>query len=98
MSLVGPRPERPEFFGVLASQLPDYSLRVSVRAGITGLAQVRGWRGNTSLRHRLDSDLEYLRMWSPWQDCRILLRTCHTLLLEAVGRRASSSARRKTSS
>jgi lipopolysaccharide/colanic/teichoic acid biosynthesis glycosyltransferase len=59
MSLVGPRPEMPWHAYRFSSMLPDYTQRLAVRPGLTGLAQVRGWRGNTSIRQRLRSDLEY---------------------------------------
>ena len=59
MSLVGPRPEMPSHARRFSSALPEYPQRLTVRPGLTGLAQVRGWRGDTSIRHRLISDLEY---------------------------------------
>jgi len=59
MSLVGPRPEMPAHARRFSSALPEYPQRLTVRPGLTGLAQVRGWRGDTSIRHRLISDLEY---------------------------------------
>lgn len=80
MSLVGPRPERPEFHEVFASGYPNYRRRVEVRGGITGLAQIRGWRGDTSLAKRLESDLEYIERWSLWNDIRILIRTPFSLM------------------
>ena len=55
--------------------IPDYVERLAVRPGLTGLAQIRGWRGNTSIRQRLNSDLEYLENRGPWAYCRILLAT-----------------------
>jgi lipopolysaccharide/colanic/teichoic acid biosynthesis glycosyltransferase len=60
MSLVGPRPEMPAHTGVFACRFPEYTQRLAVRPGLTGLAQVRGWRGNTSIHQRLRSDLEYI--------------------------------------
>ena len=60
MSLVGPRPEMPAHAEVFAGRLPQYRRRLGVRPGLTGLAQVRGWRGDTSIQHRLGSDLEYI--------------------------------------
>ena len=87
MSLVGPRPHAP---GTCAGATPfeqvteRYQQRHQVRPGITGLAQVRGWRGQTDteekLLHRLDSDLEYIATWSLWLDCIILARTVATVL------------------
>ncbi len=68
MSIVGPRPERPEFHKIFLADYPEYARRLHVRGGISGLAQIRGWRGNTSIRGRLHSDLEYIARWSLWTD------------------------------
>jgi exopolysaccharide biosynthesis polyprenyl glycosylphosphotransferase len=75
MSLVGPRPERPVFIHKFAKTIPNYMARHCVKAGITGWAQVHGWRGNTSLRKRLQYDLYYITHWTPWLDIRILWLT-----------------------
>lgn len=75
MSLVGPRPERGVFVEKFRRELPSYQQRHQVKAGITGWAQVNGWRGNTSLRRRLECDLYYISNWSLWLDCRILWMT-----------------------
>lgn len=75
MSLVGPRPERPFFISKFRQSVPNYMLRHAVKAGITGWAQVHGWRGNTSLRKRVQYDLYYIANWSPWLDLRILYLT-----------------------
>jgi Undecaprenyl-phosphate glucose phosphotransferase len=75
MSLVGPRPERPVFIQRFSKTLPNYMARHCVKAGITGWAQVHGWRGNTSLRKRLQYDLYYITHWTPWLDLRILWMT-----------------------
>ncbi len=75
MSLVGPRPERPVFIQQFSKTIPNYMARHSVKAGITGWAQVHGWRGNTSLRKRLQFDLYYITHWTPWLDLRILWMT-----------------------
>jgi len=75
MSLVGPRPERGVFVDEFRKQIPNYTQRHQVKAGITGWAQVNGWRGNTSLRHRLQCDLYYISNWSLWLDLQILLMT-----------------------
>ncbi len=75
MSLVGPRPERPIFIHRFARTIPNYMARHCVKAGITGWAQVHGWRGNTSLRKRLQYDLYYITHWTPWLDLRILWMT-----------------------
>ena len=75
MSLVGPRPERPVFIQKFARTIPSYMARHRVKAGITGWAQVNGWRGNTSLRKRVQYDLYYITHWTPWLDLRILWMT-----------------------
>jgi Undecaprenyl-phosphate glucose phosphotransferase len=75
MSMVGPRPERPVFIQQFSKTLPSYMVRHCVKSGITGWAQVHGWRGNTSLRKRLQYDLYYITHWTPWLDLRILWMT-----------------------
>jgi Undecaprenyl-phosphate glucose phosphotransferase len=75
MSLVGPRPERPVFISKFVKTIPSYNARHAVKAGITGWAQVNGWRGNTSLRKRIQYDLYYITHWTPWLDLRILFMT-----------------------
>ena len=75
MSLVGPRPERPEFVHAFKNEFPQYMLRHRVRAGITGWAQVNGWRGNTSLTKRIEYDLYYIENWSLTLDIKILWLT-----------------------
>ncbi len=64
MSIVGPRPERPFFVEQFKHRIPQYMLRHKVKAGITGWAQVNGWRGNTSLEKRIEFDLYYIENWS----------------------------------
>jgi exopolysaccharide biosynthesis polyprenyl glycosylphosphotransferase len=75
MSLVGPRPERPELILRFREDWRGYMLRQHVKAGMTGWAQVNGLRGHTSLRKRLQYDLFYVRHWSVWFDLRILWLT-----------------------
>jgi putative colanic acid biosynthesis UDP-glucose lipid carrier transferase len=75
MSLVGPRPERPVFISDFRKQVPYYMLRHKVKSGITGWAQVNGWRGNTSLEKRIECDLFYISNWSIGFDFRILWLT-----------------------
>ena len=75
MSLVGPRPERPVFVAKFRGEIPHYMLRHKVKAGITGWAQVNGWRGNTSLDRRVECDLFYIRNWSYVLDLKILTLT-----------------------
>jgi exopolysaccharide biosynthesis polyprenyl glycosylphosphotransferase len=85
MSLVGPRPERPEFVERFRREHPGYMLRHSLRSGITGWAQVNGLRGRSSIEERLAYDLEYARRWSLLLDIEILART---VLQVAAGRNA----------
>jgi Undecaprenyl-phosphate glucose phosphotransferase len=75
MSIVGPRPERPVFIQQFSKTIPSYMARHRVKSGITGWAQVHGWRGNTSLRKRVQYDLYYITHWTPWLDLRILWMT-----------------------
>ena len=75
MSMIGPRPERPTFVHEFKHKIPDYMLRHRVKAGITGWAQVHGWRGNTSIRKRLQYDLYYIQNWSLSLDLKILWMT-----------------------
>lgn len=75
MSLVGPRPERPVFVEEFRRKIPGYMLRHKVKAGITGWAQVNGWRGNTSLEERIRCDLYYIERWSLALDLKILWLT-----------------------
>lgn len=75
MSLVGPRPERPFFVEQFKHRIPQYMLRHKVKAGITGWAQVNGWRGNTSLEKRIEYDLYYIENWSVGLDFKILWLT-----------------------
>ena len=75
MSVVGPRPERPQFVEQFRAELPHYMLRHKVRAGMTGWAQVHGWRGNTSIRMRIEHDLYYIENWSLMLDLKICFMT-----------------------
>jgi exopolysaccharide biosynthesis polyprenyl glycosylphosphotransferase len=75
MSLVGPRPERPHFVEEFVQTVPAYMLRHNVKAGMTGWAQISGFRGDTSLKRRLQYDLYYINNWSLGFDLYILLRT-----------------------
>ncbi len=75
MSLVGPRPERPSFVEEFRRRVPGYMLRHKVKAGITGWAQINGWRGQTSIEKRIEYDLYYIERWSLGLDLKILLLT-----------------------
>jgi Undecaprenyl-phosphate glucose phosphotransferase len=75
MSIVGPRPERPFFVEQFKHRIPQYMLRHKVKAGITGWAQVNGWRGNTSLEKRIEYDLYYIENWSVTLDLKIMWLT-----------------------
>ncbi len=75
MSIVGPRPERPVFIEQFKENVPLYMLRHKTKAGITGWAQVNGWRGNTSLEKRIEYDLYYIQNWSLLFDFKIMLMT-----------------------
>jgi len=80
MSLVGPRPERPEFAREFARQWKGYNDRLAMRGGITGLAQIEGWRGDSSIGERLACDLRYCNEWSLAGDLVILVRTVPEVL------------------
>ncbi len=75
MSIVGPRPERPFFVEQFKQRIPQYMLRHKVKSGITGWAQVNGWRGNTSLEKRIEYDLYYIENWSVSLDLKIMALT-----------------------
>ncbi len=75
MSLVGPRPERPELIEQCRAGIPTYILRQKMKAGMTGWAQVHGWRGQTSLEKRVEYDLYYIEHWTPWLDLKIIALT-----------------------
>jgi len=77
MSLVGPRPERPEFVAKISQQIPGYTRRHSVRPGLTGLAQVTG-RYETDATHKLGYDLQYLVNWTGVLDLQLIIRTIFT--------------------
>lgn len=75
MSIVGPRPERPHFVEQFKHKIPQYMLRHKVKAGLTGWAQVNGWRGNTPLEKRIEYDLYYIENWSVRLDFKIIWLT-----------------------
>ncbi len=94
MSLVGPRPERPHFVEQFRRQLPFYSTRHRLQVGITGWAQVHGWRGDTSIPRRVEHDLYYLRHWSLSLDFHILWMTVAAFFQQLPG--AVAAVRRAT--
>ncbi|MCI5066009.1 undecaprenyl-phosphate glucose phosphotransferase [bacterium] len=75
MSIVGPRPERPVYIKEFRQRIPRYMLRHKVPAGITGWAQINGWRGDTSIDKRIECDLYYIENWSLLLDLKILFMT-----------------------
>ena len=75
MSLVGPRPERPVYIEEFRKNIPLYMLRHKVKSGMTGYAQVKGWRGDTSIDKRIECDLYYIENWSIFFDLKILFLT-----------------------
>ncbi|WP_394923867.1 undecaprenyl-phosphate glucose phosphotransferase [uncultured Robinsoniella sp.] len=75
MSLVGPRPERPQFVEKFREEIPRYMIKHQVRPGMTGWAQINGYRGDTSIRRRIDYDLYYIENWTLGLDIKILFLT-----------------------
>ncbi|HIR75408.1 MAG TPA: undecaprenyl-phosphate glucose phosphotransferase [Candidatus Choladousia intestinipullorum] len=77
MSLVGPRPERPQYVEKFREEIPRYMVKHQVRPGMTGWAQVNGYRGNTSIKKRIDHDLYYIENWTFGLDIKILIMTVY---------------------
>lgn len=77
MSVVGPRPERPMFVDQFKDEIPDYMKKHLVKAGITGWAQVNGWRGDTDLKERIEHDIYYIENWSIQLDLKIVFLTVY---------------------
>ena len=75
MSLVGPRPERPQFVEKFKEEIPRYMIKHQVRPGLTGWAQVNGLRGDTSIRKRIEHDLYYIENWTIGFDFKIIILT-----------------------
>ncbi len=75
MSMIGPRPERPYFVEQFKEEVPKYMIKHHVRPGITGWAQVNGWRGDTSIEKRIECDIYYIENWNIWLDIKILFLT-----------------------
>jgi exopolysaccharide biosynthesis polyprenyl glycosylphosphotransferase len=96
MSVVGPRPERPHYVNRFSAQVVGYSDRHRLPVGLTGLAQVHGLRGDTSIEERARFDNFYIEHWSPWQDVKIVLRTGGAIFRDAFhfGRRRGEEGER----
>lgn len=75
MSIVGPRPERPQFVEKFKEEIPRYMIKHQVRPGLTGWAQIKGYRGDTSIRRRIECDLYYIENWSLFLDFKIMFLT-----------------------
>ena len=75
MSIVGPRPERPQFVDKFKEEIPRYMIKHQVRPGLTGWAQINGYRGDTSIRKRIDYDLYYIENWTMGFDFKIMFLT-----------------------
>ncbi|HYF84142.1 MAG TPA: undecaprenyl-phosphate glucose phosphotransferase [Clostridia bacterium] len=75
MSIIGPRPERPFFVDKFKEEIPKYMIKHHVRPGISGWAQVNGFRGDTSIKARIEHDIYYIENWTIWLDIRIILLT-----------------------
>ena len=82
MSVVGPRPERPIFIDDFRKELPGYMLRHKMKSGMTGWAQINGWRGNTSINERLKYDIYYIDNWSLSLDFKIMVLTFWRVIFE----------------
>ncbi|MDO4287871.1 MAG: undecaprenyl-phosphate glucose phosphotransferase [Eubacterium sp.] len=79
MSIIGPRPERPYYVHQFKEEVPKYMIKHHVRPGMTGWAQVNGWRGDTSITERIKCDVEYIEKWSIWLDVKIFFKTFMTI-------------------
>ena len=88
MSLVGPRPHAVEHNNYYTDKIDAYMARHRIKPGITGLAQISGYRGETDtldkMQKRVELDLEYINHWSPWLDLKILLKTPVTLFSKNI--------------
>ncbi len=88
MSFVGPRPERPFFVERFSHTIPGYTCRHQVKAGLTGLAQIHGLRGDTSIEERVRYDLEYIENWSLTRDAWIILQSFWVVVADFIQRKA----------
>jgi Undecaprenyl-phosphate glucose phosphotransferase len=83
MSIIGPRPEQPKYVWEFKEEIPKYMIKHHVRPGITGWAQVNGWRGDTSIKERIKCDVEYIEKWSIWFDVKIFFMTFKAMFKNA---------------
>jgi exopolysaccharide biosynthesis polyprenyl glycosylphosphotransferase len=86
MSLIGPRPERPHFVETFRHEISGYGDRHRLPVGLTGLAQIHGLRGDTSIAERARFDNYYIEHWSPWHDMKIVVRTATSVVRDAFDR------------
>lgn len=82
MSLIGPRPERPYFVNKFRESVPKYMIKHHVKPGMTGWAQINGYRGNTSIVKRIEYDIFYVENWSVWLDIKIFIKTLPMLMTD----------------
>ena len=75
MSVIGPRPERPYFVEEFKEKIPKYMVKHQVKPGLTGWAQIHGCRGNTSIKKRIEFDIEYVENWHMGLDLAIMIKT-----------------------
>lgn len=75
MSVVGPRPERPQFVEQFKEEIPRYMVKHQVRPGLTGWAQINGYRGDTSIKRRIEFDIFYIENWTMSFDIKIMFLT-----------------------
>ena len=75
MSIIGPRPELPKYVEEYSKTIPLYMVKHQVKPGITGLAQIYGYRGDTSIEKRIEMDIKYIENWSLFEDVKILFIT-----------------------
>ena len=82
MSVVGPRPERPQFVEKFREEIPRYMVKHQVRPGLTGWAQINGYRGDTSIKRRIEHDIYYIENWTPGFDIKIMLLTVFRMFID----------------
>ena len=82
MSVVGPRPERPQFVEKFMEEIPRYMVKHQVRPGLTGWAQINGYRGDTSIKRRVEHDIYYIENWTIGFDIKIVLLTVFRMFID----------------